>query len=466
MIKQNQKYINKMMAFMDAISILLSFMLAWYIRFSSGFITSDSHLTLRQYAAPFIFIVPLYLILYNIFNLYSTYRGKSVFDEFMNILKSNIVGIFIFVLALYLTKQMHYSRYFLFIFAMGCTFITAFFRGIVRYILRSFRKNGYNLKHILLIGLSDLSVEFLRMINENKQWGYNVIGIIDDNKRSGYTVEGCEVIGKIRDLENIFEDFEIDEVYITLELKEYEKLGKIIAICEKSGVRTEIIPDYYKYIPARPYVEEVGGLPIINLRYIPLDNIINKITKRVFDIIVSLMCIIISSPVMLVTAVIIKLTSPGPVIFKQERVGLNKKIFTMYKFRSMKMQNEKDENTIWTTKDDARKTRFGTFIRKTSIDELPQFFNVLKGDMSLVGPRPERPYFVEQFKEKIPKYMVKHQVRPGITGWAQVNGLRGDTSIRKRVEYDLYYIENWRLLFDVKIMFLTVFKGFINKNAY
>lgn len=467
MIKENEKYINKLMVLLDSLCILASFFLAWFIRFTSGFVSSaEGHLTFWQYMKPLALIVPLYILLYNIFNLYSPYRIKSLFDEFLNILKSNFTGMLIFILGLFLAKEIHYSRLLLFIFGINCTLITTFARGMLRYILRKLRSKGYNKKHIILIGLSDLCIEFLSMVEQNKHWGYNVIGILDDNKKTGYRVKGKEVIGKVKDLENILEDFYIDEVFITLELKEYDKLGKIIETCEKAGVRTQIIPDYYKYIPARPYVEEVGGLPIINIRYIPLDSMINKVTKRLFDIIVSIIGIIIASPIMVITALIIKMTSPGPVIFKQERVGLNKRLFTMYKFRSMKMQNEDDEKVKWTTKDDPRKTKFGSFIRKTSIDELPQLFNVLKGDMSLVGPRPERPYFVDQFKEEIPKYMVKHQVRPGITGWAQVNGLRGDTSIKKRIEYDLYYIENWRFLFDIKIMFLTVFRGFVNKNAY
>lgn len=467
MIKENEKYINKSMAFLDILCLSFSFLLSWYIRFFSGIIdASGERLNFLQYIKPLIVIIPLYLLLYNTFNLYTPYRTKGIFDEFLNIVKGNIVGMFIFILVLYMMKEINYSRFLLFIFCICSIATTTLTRSFIRYTLRSFRRKGYNLKHIILIGFSDLTAEFLGMIEENKQWGYNVLGIVDDSKKIGYTLKGKEIIGRINELEKVFESYNIDEVFITLDIKEYEKIGKIINLCEKYGIRTQIIPDYYKYIPARPYVEEVGGLPIINIRYIPLDNLVNRTIKRLFDIFASIICIIIASPVMLATALTIKLTSPGPVIFKQERVGLNKKLFTMYKFRSMKMQTEEDEKDKWTTRDDPRKTKFGSFIRRTSIDELPQLFNVIKGDMSLVGPRPERPYFVEQFKEEIPKYMVKHQVRPGITGWAQVNGLRGDTSIKKRIEYDLYYIENWRLLFDIKIMFFTIFKGFVNKNAY
>ncbi len=208
------------------------------------------------------------------------------------------------------------------------------------------------------------------------------------------------------------------------------------------------------------------GLPVINIRYVPLTNTGNIMVKRVMDIVGSLIGILVTSPVMLAVAALVKLTSPGPVIFKQERVGLHNKSFYMYKFRSMEQQPPGEEKKAWTVKNDPRVTGVGKFLRKTSLDELPQLFNILKGDMSLVGPRPERPLFVEKFREEIPRYMVKHQVRPGLTGWAQVNGLRGNTSIRKRIEYDIYYIENWSLGLDIKIILMTFFTGFINKNAY
>ena len=258
----------------------------------------------------------------------------------------------------------------------------------------------------------------------------------------------------------------LDEIAITLGLSEYYRLEEIVALCEKSGVHTKFIPDYNKIIPTKPYTEDILGLPVINIRYVPLNNTFNALVKRAMDIAGSIVGIIVTSPLMLLMCAIIKLTSPGPLIYKQERVGLHNQTFRMYKFRSMEVQPELEEKKAWTVKNDPRVTPIGKFMRHTSIDELPQLFNILKGNMSLVGPRPERPFFVEKFREEIPRYMVKHQVRPGLTGWAQVNGYRGDTSIRKRIEYDLYYIENWSIGLDIKIIFLTFFKGFINKNAY
>ena len=337
---------------------------------------------------------------------------------------------------------------------------------MIRAFLRSIRKNGYNQKHILLVGYSKAAEQYIDRIKQNPQWGYNIRGILDDNIARGTMYKGVKVIGSVGNLSYILPENKLDEIAITLGLEEYYKLEKIVAECEKSGVHTKFIPDYGNIIPTRPYTEDLLGLPVINIRYVPLSNTFNALIKRLTDIIGSIICIIIFSPIMLTSAVLVKMTSKGPLIFKQERVGLHNKPFQMYKFRTMYVQTEEEEKKGWTQKNDPRVTSVGRFLRKTSLDEFPQLFNVLKGDMSLVGPRPERPQYVEKFREEIPRYMIKHQVRPGMTGWAQVNGYRGDTSIRKRIEHDLYYIENWTLGLDIKILFLTVFKGFINKNAY
>ena len=291
-------------------------------------------------------------------------------------------------------------------------------------------------------------------------------GILDDHQPRGTEYKGVKVIGSIDNLQIILPQNRLDEIVITLGIGEYHKLEYIVGMCEKSGVHTKFVPDYNNIIPTKPYTEDLLGLPVINIRRVPLSNTLNMVMKRIVDLFGAVVAIILFSPVMLITAILIKTTSNGPLIFKQERVGLQNRPFYMYKFRSMVVQNEILEKGEWTTKNDPRVTPVGKFIRKTSIDELPQLFNVLKGNMSLVGPRPERPFFVEKFKEEIPRYMVKHQVRPGLTGWAQVNGYRGDTSIKKRIEYDIYYIENWTMGLDFKILFLTFFKGFVNKNAY
>uniref|UniRef100_UPI0040277CC6 undecaprenyl-phosphate glucose phosphotransferase n=1 Tax=Roseburia inulinivorans TaxID=360807 RepID=UPI0040277CC6 len=416
-------------------------------------------------------MVPLYLLLYYAFNLYTPKRVQGRRLELSNIIMANTIGILIvfagfFLVLSYSEDAKNFSRSMFVYFYIINIILEEIERLFIRAILRSVRKKGYNLKHILLVGYSKAAEQYIDRIKQNPQWGYDVQGILDDNIARGTVYKGVKVIGSTGNLEYILPENKLDEIAITLGLEEYYKLNKIVAECEKSGVHTKFIPDYGNIIPTRPYTEDLLGLPVINIRYVPLSNTFNALIKRLTDIIGAVICIIIFSPVMLVSAILVKTTSKGPLIFKQERVGLHNKPFQMYKFRTMYVQTEEEERKGWTQKNDPRVTSVGRFLRKTSLDEFPQLFNVLKGDMSLVGPRPERPQYVEKFREEIPRYMIKHQVRPGMTGWAQVNGYRGDTSIRKRIEHDLYYIENWTLGLDIKILFLTVFKGFINKNAY
>lgn len=450
---------------LDAFVIIIAYFIAWIIKFL--FLDeSIGALPFRVYAAAILPIVPAYLLLYYLFSLYTPKRVQGRRLEMWNIVKANTVGIALILGVLYLIKMMHFSRELLAIFYFVNILLETGLRNLIRYFLRSMRKKGYNLKHILLVGYSHAAEEYIDRIIANPQWGYKIRGILDDHIEAGTEYKGVKVLGRIANLMVILPQNRLDEIAITLGLNEYYRLEEIVALCEKSGVHTKFIPDYNRVIPTKPYTEDILGLPVINIRHVPLTNTYNAFLKRLMDIVGSICAIVIFSPVMLFSVIMIKLTSPGPLIFKQERVGLHNRPFMMYKFRSMEVQAPEKEKTRWTVKDDPRVTGFGKFMRKTSIDELPQLFNVLKGEMSLVGPRPERPFFVEKFKEEIPRYMIKHQVRPGITGWAQVNGYRGNTSIRKRIEYDLYYIENWTLGLDIKILILTVFKGFINKNAY
>ena len=467
MIKDNQKHFNRLQVVIDAFVIALSYILAWLIKFEGPFAAgSVKALSFQQYMVLLIGIVPGFLILYYAFNLYTPKRMQGRRLEFANITKANTIGVFLVIGALYVLKQLDYSRAVLFIFYVINIVAETAVRNIIRYILRDMRKKGYNQKHVILVGYSRAAEEYIDRVLQNPQWGYTIRGILDDNVEAGTTYKGIKVIGRIANLMVILPENRLDEIAITLGLSEYYRLEEIVALCEKSGVHTKFIPDYNNIIPTKPYTEDILGLPVINIRHVPLSNTFNAMVKRLMDIVGSVFGIIVASPLMLLACLLIKLTSPGPLIYKQERVGLHNKTFWMYKFRSMEVQPESEEKKAWTTKNDPRVTGIGKLMRRTSIDELPQLFNILKGDMSLVGPRPERPFFVEKFREEIPRYMVKHQVRPGLTRWAQVNGYRGDTSIRKRIEYDLYYIENWTIGLDIKIMFLTIFKGFVNKNAY
>lgn len=451
----------------DAVVTIFSYVVAWLLRFRTNlFGIPVRSLPFEYYMMALVLIVPGYLLLYYGFNLYTPKRVQGRRLELANLLKANTVGLLIIILTLYMIKQEHFARSMLFIFYGLNVVLEVIVRNIIRYALRKIRRRGFNQKHILLVGYSRATEEYIDRILAFPEWGYTIRGILDDHVTAGTTYRGIKVLGRIGNLMVILPENKLDEIAITLGLNEYYRLEEIVALCEKSGVHTKFIPDYNKIIPTKPYTEDILGLPVINIRYVPLSNTFNSMVKRVMDIFGSIAAIIVSSPVMALMCILIKATSPGPLIYKQERVGLHNKTFWMYKFRSMEIQPESEEKKAWTVKNDPRVTGIGKFMRRTSIDELPQLFNILKGDMSLVGPRPERPFFVEKFREEIPRYMVKHQVRPGLTGWAQVNGYRGDTSIRKRIDCDLYYIENWSIGFDIKILFLTIFKGFINKNAY
>ena len=469
MIKDNQRHFNRLHVLIDALVVIASWMLAWVIQFK--ILGETTGLTFRQYMVVLVFLVPVYLTLYMAFSLYTTKSVRRKQVELGKIAQADTIGLLIFLAGMYLTRSSsditdNYSRRMLFYFYVINIAMEGLVRNFIRLGLQRLRRKGFNQKHMLLVGYSRAAEEYVDRMKANPEWGYELMGILDDNVECGMRYRGVQVVGRTEEIEELLDRTSPDEIAITLGLSEYSKLEHIVAVCEKSGVHTKFVPDYNNIIPTRPYTEDIDGLPVINIRHVPLTNTFNAVLKRVMDFAGGLAAIILFSPVMLITAIAIKATSPGPLIYTQERVGLHNKNFRMYKFRSMDVQSPKKERGAWTVPDDPRVTPIGKIIRKTSIDELPQLFNILKGHMSLVGPRPERPFFVEKFREEIPRYMIKHQVRPGLTGWAQVNGYRGNTSIRKRIEYDLYYIENWTPGFDIKILFLTIFKGFVNKNAY
>lgn len=476
MIKENQKLLNLLELAIDAIIIAFAFLTAYKLRFddtwsplvqygiiepSVGYIRPE-----EDYYSLLFFLIPCYLIMYRMFGLYDPKRTAGRRAELFGLVKANLLGVVYCLAALYLIKEQNFARLFLILFVSINLVIDYIFRLIVMRILRTMRRSGMNMKHILLVGYSRTAIGYIDRLRSHPEWGYTIHGILDDTRRFGKTYKNVQVIGTTQMLEEMLATNEYDEIAITLSINEYSKLERIVAICEKSGVHTKFIPDYNNVIPTKPYTEDLDGLPVIHVRHVPLSSSFNNVIKRSVDIIGSLFALLVFCIPMLIVACIVKITSPGPLIFKQTRIGLHNQEFQMYKFRSMRVQDDREEKKAWTTKNDPRVTPIGKFMRKTNIDELPQLFNVLKGDMSMVGPRPERPFFVDKFKEEIPRYMIKHQVRPGMTGWAQVNGYRGDTSITKRIICDLYYVENWSLFLDFKIIFLTFFGRGVNKNAY
>lgn len=473
MIKDNQKTFNRLYIVLDAMLIVGAYFLAYPLRFRVltafkpfALQEGERFLAFTIYAQKIMFLLPGYLVIYGLSGLYKPRRGHSRIRVIGNLIEANLLGIFYFAFLIFIQKEHDISRWFYLIFgALNLTFGLAL-RYVISKVLRTIRKRGKNLKHVLLVGYSRAAEGFIDRIKQNPEWGYWIHGILDDNAVLDTDYKGIKVVGSILDLGQIIEENDYDEIVITLGLSEYEKLESIVNVCEKTGVHTKFVPDYNNMVSTVPYIEDLYGLPVINIRNVPLTNTINLFIKRTMDIVLGFIALVLGFIPMLVIAVIIKCTSKGPVIFSQVRVGKHGREFKMFKFRSMYLEDPEKEKDEWTTKGDKRVTPIGRFIRKTSLDELPQLFNVLGGSMSLVGPRPERPQFVEKFREEVPRYMVKHQVRPGMTGWAQIKGYRGDTSIKKRIEYDLYYIENWSVGLDIKILFLTIFKGFINKNAY
>lgn len=452
MIKENQRLLNQLNVLSDGLLILFAMLGAYWMRF--GLLRGEDSISGRTYGVLAAFILVLSLTSYAVAGLYGSYRAVRFHKEAQRLFLVTLLDTVILVAMLFVFRLEDVSRLMLTFFGGLAFFLLACKRAALRLTLRHFRRQGYNQKHVILVGDGPMAAEYLKKVRTDRDMGFLVDGYVADRR----ALEGqAKWIGPYDDLESILTERNPDEVVVAMPPEDFTQTGRMIGICEKTGTKLSLIPFYAAYMPSNPQVDNINGLPMINLRRIPLDNMGNAFVKRAMDIAGAMVLILLTSPLMLVAAVGVKLSSPGPILFRQERVGKDKKNFYMYKFRSMRVNAE--EQTGWSRDVDPRKTKFGSFIRKCSIDELPQFFNVLKGDMSLVGPRPEVPHYVEQFKEEIPRYMVKHQVRPGITGWAQVNGLRGDTSIKLRIEHDLYYIENWNVFFDLKILLKTVTKA-------
>lgn len=395
MIKDNQRFLNNLHVLLDVLIICASYALAWLLTIVAPiFPAGHGVLPPQVYFTALIPIVPAYLLLYWAFHLYEPKRTHSKRAELWHICQACAVGLMLLTSILFAFRRSGYfgnfSTRMLVAFSIIDITLTTIERFGIRYILSRLRRKGFNQKHVMLVGFSDASDQFIDACRRNPDWGYHIYGIVDDIAEVGEGYKGVRVVGRISELEHILAQNTIDEIAITLPLAAYAKLDGIVHVCEKSGVHTKFIPDYNNIIHSKPVTEDMDGLPVINIRNVPLTDPVKATAKRAVDICGALVGIVLFSPIMLVVATLIKLTSPGPIIFKQERVGLHNKPFMMYKFRSMVQQTEADEKKGWTVPGDPRVTRVGRFIRKTSIDEFPQFFNVLAGQMSLVGPRPER----------------------------------------------------------------------------
>ncbi len=396
--------------------------------------------------------------LFYLFHLYIPVHRLRLGRELSKLVLLNLIAIVALGSVLYLLRFGDFSRVTLGLFGIISTAALCVKRIIWRVIMRRRYQQGIGVQRVILIGSGKLAEDYLTDIFEHPHYGRRVIGYVGNDVRASLGT----YLGSLDAIEEVLESVACEEIVVALEANETDYIQDVLNTAGKEGLRVSMIPFYRRYFPGHPTIETVGHSILIDLRATPLDNLAMAALKRGADILGSAILLLLLSPLMLATAVGVKLGSPGPIFFRQCRVGLNKKEFVMLKFRSMRVNAE--ENTAWSKSTDPRRTRFGSFIRKYSIDELPQLINVLKGDMSLVGPRPELPYFVYQFKESVPLYLVRQQVRPGMTGWAQVHGLRGDTSIEDRVKYDIWYIENWSPWLDVKILFQTLLGGFINQE--
>ena len=438
MIKRNQEYLNRISAVLDFVLVVISYIFsAWFrLKVLHGW-WENQGLSMPMVIASVVYAVGLLLML-SILGFYSSTRVKKLSWKLETLFISTTISIFIVTALIFVFKIEDISRGIIVLFYVLTLVLLSGKQVLTRIVLNQLRSSGINIKHEILVGSGRLAKQYQEDLEEEPELGIQV----DEN------------VSAYEDLESRLTDGTIDEVVLALEPEEYGNITKLIAACEKYGVKYFIIPFYNDMIPAHPVFENIGHSRLINMRANRLEQIGWAALKRGFDFLACAMGLVVLSPLFLFLAIGVKFSSPGPIFFRQERVGLNRKPFQMLKFRSMVVNDTSD--TAWSKNNDERKTKFGSFMRRTSLDELPQLINVLKGDMSLVGPRPELPYFVEKFKEEIPLYMVKHQVKPGVTGWAQVNGYRGDTSIKKRIELDLWYIDNWSPLLDLRILIRTV----------
>ena len=444
MIKQNQVYLNRLNAATDFLLVFFAYLFsAWFrLKVLHGWWRNQGLSTPMIIASAF-YAAGLLLMLAAL-GYYSTTRVQKLTWKLGTLFISTTISIFIVTTVIFVFKIEDVSRGIILIFYVLTLFLLGGKQILMRLVLNQLRAGGFNIKHEILVGTGKLAAQYKRDLSDEPELGIQVDASISPEA----------------DLETILSSNPVDEVVIALEPEEYIHITRLIEICEKNGVKFLVIPFYNDMIPAHPVFESIGNSKLINMRANRMEQIGWAWIKRGFDIIASAIGLVVLSPLFLFLAIGVKLSSPGPILFKQVRVGYKQKQFQMLKFRSMRVNEESD--TAWSSPGDVRRTKFGIFMRNTSLDELPQLINVLRGDMSLVGPRPELPYFVEKFKETIPLYMVKHQVKPGITGWAQINGYRGDTSIKKRIELDLWYIDNWSPWLDLKILFRTVPFGMLN----
>jgi Undecaprenyl-phosphate glucose phosphotransferase len=462
MLRRHHRFFQSLQIMRDVALVGLSFGLAFAARFtwfpSRGPVVRSDTLVVAT------LLVLVWPALAWFGGLYTSRRARSAAAELFDVARTTILTFFVVVTVTYFVGEARYSRGTLILWAMFSVGIIALTRVASRQVLRSVRARGYNLRHVLVVGSGDLARRVVETAREQMGLGLRVVGVVSDGAGAGEALPDAPVLGDVHELGDIFVRHPVDQVLVALPIDRLGALKDIMAVLSQHPVDVRLIPDFYQFITLCGSVEEFAGLPIINLQATPLVGW-NLVQKRLFDLAAAAVGLVLFSPLLAGLALLVRLSGPGPILFRQERVGMDGRRFTMLKFRTM--QPGADEaGARMTTRDDPRRTPLGTLLRRLSLDELPQLWNVLVGDMSLVGPRPEQPDLIHAFTRDIPRYALRHKIKAGMTGWAQVNGLRGDTNMRERIELDLYYIENWSLLLDLKILVRTVFGGFLSPNAF
>jgi Undecaprenyl-phosphate glucose phosphotransferase len=463
----------------DALLGLSAFIVAYALRFHTGLLPVTKGIPpLRQYinVLPLVALaVPLSFFLQG---LYRFRRGRSRVDDFFAIFVGSIFAV-VFGLVATLYVQTYFAtdaakRAGLFEVSQGAWAIflvlnvtlTDGSRELIREVLERRWRAGIGLKRILIAGSGELGRLVADKILEHRELGYQLVGFVDDRAAGDHLgYRGLPLLGGLDEAAEITARETIDHLYVALPPEQHLRMLELLDSTSREMVDVKVVPDLLQVITLRARLEDLDGIPVININDIPLQGF-NSVVKRTIDVVISVGALAVLVVPVGLLALLVKLTSKGPVFYRQARMGLDGKAFTIVKFRSMYDDAERHTGPVWAVVDDPRVTPLGRFLRRSNFDELPQLWNVLRGDMSLVGPRPERPHFVEQFKNRIPQYMLRHKVKAGLTGWAQVNGWRGNTPLEKRIEYDLYYIENWSVRLDLKIMWLTLLRGFFHKHAY
>lgn len=461
----------------DALLAMAAFLLAYVIRFESGLVPlTKGHPPLEQYINVLPFVAVITPIAFHLRGVYRLRRGRSRVDDFFGVFVGSILAVVLgFVATLYLQTYhlsdaakargvLEVSQLVWAFFLVGTAALTYLSREAVRELLERRWRAGMGLKRVVIAGAGELGRMVADRILQHRELGYQVVGFVDDRAGGDHIgYRGLPLLGTLSEAAEIVRREQVDHLYVALPLEEHARLLDLMEIASRECIDVKVVPDLLQFIVLRARLEDLDGLPVINVNDVPLQGV-NAWIKRAIDVVLSATALLVLALPCAVIAALVRLTSPGPVFYRQERMGLDGRAFTVYKFRSMHQNAEEVTGPVWARNNDPRTTPLGRWLRRLDLDELPQLWNVLAGDMSLVGPRPERPFFVEQFKHRIPQYMLRHKVKAGITGWAQVNGWRGNTSLEKRIEYDLYYIENWSVGLDFKILWLTVLRGLVPRG--